>query len=321
MPAYEEEFNQVEVQGCKAAILQLGHGEENHLRTFLRLDALRRIAKEEPSAEHYELIHLKDLPKSELEHPKELCDSLYREFNADTLRPENYYGHSLSVSDVIVLFDGDDGFSCFYVDSIGFEKLSDDFLSEKMKNQIRYGLDVRLEHDTLLTLTQDMELPGEFQSRLETLQQDYEKIFSMADERGKILRMRETDPLFGAFPSFDIQIYDSSKEYFAVGKSSADETEFSIFGIPDGKPKLFEKGFFSLKDAIEFISELPEKMAYYKEHPVELVTMADLKEICRHKAKFQKKGLDEKIHEVKRKQGEKKEVTNGKTKDDFSQEL
>lgn len=47
-------------------------------------------------------------------------DEIYEKFNID--RPEDFYGHSLSVSDVIVKFDGEQC-SAYYVDSFGFKPL------------------------------------------------------------------------------------------------------------------------------------------------------------------------------------------------------
>ena len=51
-----------------------------------------------------------------------ILESLYARFNLD--RPENFHGHSLSVSDVIALKQNG-RLSCYYTDSFGFEKLPD----------------------------------------------------------------------------------------------------------------------------------------------------------------------------------------------------
>ena len=49
--------------------------------------------------------------------PGETLDTLYERFNLH--RPEDFTGHSLSVSDVIVLESGGDK-KAFYVDYVGF---------------------------------------------------------------------------------------------------------------------------------------------------------------------------------------------------------
>lgn len=59
----------------------------------------------------------------------ETLDTLYERFNLH--RPEDFTGHSLSVSDVIVLKSGDDK-KAFYVDSFGFCEVKN-FFAEKLE--------------------------------------------------------------------------------------------------------------------------------------------------------------------------------------------
>ena len=54
--------------------------------------------------------------------PGETLDTLYERFNIH--RPENFTGHSLSVSDVVVL-KKDKELTAYYVDSIGFKEVPD----------------------------------------------------------------------------------------------------------------------------------------------------------------------------------------------------
>lgn len=61
--------------------------------------------------------------------PGETLDTLYERFNIH--RPEDFTGHSLSVSDVIVLESGGDK-RAFYVDSFGFCEV-EDFFAEKLE--------------------------------------------------------------------------------------------------------------------------------------------------------------------------------------------
>lgn len=58
----------------------------------------------------------------------ETLDSLYEEFNVN--HPEGYEGHSLSVSDVIVL-QKETGVKAYYVDSFGFSELPD-FIRQRL---------------------------------------------------------------------------------------------------------------------------------------------------------------------------------------------
>jgi len=64
----------------------------------------------EPGKEWYDLVY-------ELSSEEELTpDDLYRTFNLD--RPEDFKGHSLSVSDVVEMSDG-----FWYCDSFGWQEL------------------------------------------------------------------------------------------------------------------------------------------------------------------------------------------------------
>ena len=61
---------------------------------------------------------------AEQREPGETLEDIYRRFNID--HPEDFRGHSLSVSDVVVLHEkGTD--TAYYVDSIGFKELPDFF--------------------------------------------------------------------------------------------------------------------------------------------------------------------------------------------------
>lgn len=76
------------------------------------------------SRENYLLTYAGTLPDAVLHlgQPEAMLESLYSCFNMD--RPQDFRGHSLSVSDVIALkLDGQ--VTCYYTDSFGFEKLPD----------------------------------------------------------------------------------------------------------------------------------------------------------------------------------------------------
>ena len=68
--------------------------------------------------DHYEMVYAMQ------REPGETLEDIYRRFNID--HPEDFRGHSLSVSDVVVLHEnGAD--TTYYVDSIGFRELPDFF--------------------------------------------------------------------------------------------------------------------------------------------------------------------------------------------------
>ena len=83
-----------------------------------------------PSIENYELLYRGNLPEGKRSVPQaELLEQLYQKFNF--ARPTDYHGHSLSVSDVIML-NQDGKISAYYVDSIGFKELPG-FLDKKQE--------------------------------------------------------------------------------------------------------------------------------------------------------------------------------------------
>lgn len=67
--------------------------------------------------------------------PGETLDTLYERFNLH--RPEDFTGHSLSVSDVIVLESGGDK-RAFYVDSFGFCEVKDFFAEKPERSEITF---------------------------------------------------------------------------------------------------------------------------------------------------------------------------------------
>ena len=75
-----------------------------------------------PSIDNYEILYRGNLPTGKRSVPQpELLEQLYQKFNC--AQPMDYHGHSLSVSDVILLNQAGK-ISTHYVDSIGFRELS-----------------------------------------------------------------------------------------------------------------------------------------------------------------------------------------------------
>ena len=96
----------------------------------LRFASMRYLNKQNtaPSVENYEILYRGNLPDGKRSVPQaELLEQLYQKFNC--ARPTDYHGHSLSVSDVIML-NQNRKISAHYVDSIGFKELPG-FLDKK----------------------------------------------------------------------------------------------------------------------------------------------------------------------------------------------
>ena len=115
----------------KFGIFQLKHDPElDHLR-FTGTESLKRmgITKDNVDAiksENYELIYVGELSELQQQSQGATLEAIYEKFNID--HPADYKGHSLSVSDIVVLHqDGDN--TAHFVDSFGFTGLPD-FLQE-----------------------------------------------------------------------------------------------------------------------------------------------------------------------------------------------
>jgi hypothetical protein len=75
----------------------------------------------EPNPENYRVVYDGQLETNDL-------DAIYEKFNLN--HPPGYQGHSLSMSDIIELYD-DNGSTFFYVDRFGFKEI--DFQAPALK--------------------------------------------------------------------------------------------------------------------------------------------------------------------------------------------
>lgn len=80
----------------------------------------------------YRKVYTDSLTVSDHSSTFTVLDMIYEKFNID--RPSDFTGHSLSVSDVVVLRNGSDSENeAYFVDSVGFKKLDDFTPSESVE--------------------------------------------------------------------------------------------------------------------------------------------------------------------------------------------
>lgn len=177
----------------KIAILQLREGEPFDKKAFLSLKEAGNV-----DCSDYELIYVRngEIDNSNYDEVIRASHNLYSEFNSDDLRPRNYYGHSLSVSDILVYSD-EARIRAFYVDRMGFAELPDEFLNKSMVAKIQSNIDVRCEAELYASLSK-FELDnnvsvqdGEAINRQFMLNSYYSHVFDMADRRGAIMDMEQ----------------------------------------------------------------------------------------------------------------------------------
>lgn len=125
------------------AILQLRRTDETAYERFESYANLKRQGKE-PDYDHYEVVYTGGLSHNlfSADTRNYALEGLFESFNVDELIPEDYTGHSLSVSDIVALKIGG-VVSCHYVDTIGFQELPD-FLN---KNNYLRSAEMAMEDD------------------------------------------------------------------------------------------------------------------------------------------------------------------------------
>ena len=109
------------IDGDSFAIYQLK--DDDSLR-YIRFEGLERLQAEgnKVDRDNYNLVYEAELK------PGTSLDDLYYQFNMQ--HPEDFRGHSMSVSDIVVLHQGDED-KAFYVDRFGFTEVPE-FLLEKV---------------------------------------------------------------------------------------------------------------------------------------------------------------------------------------------
>lgn len=101
-------------------IYQIKSGEEYHYKRFEHLDG----QPEPVNVRDYDLIYQGDLSGIDGEEITDKLEALFTKFNAD--HPADFEGHSLSVSDVIVI-EKDGKQTAYFCDSYGYKELPDFF--------------------------------------------------------------------------------------------------------------------------------------------------------------------------------------------------
>ena len=94
----------------KVRIWQLKPSSDFSMRFISFDELLKSFGK--PDKNNYKVVFDGELPTDNLESIYEICD---------LNQPDGYYGHALSISDVIELYDTQSKF--YYVDKIGFKEI------------------------------------------------------------------------------------------------------------------------------------------------------------------------------------------------------
>ncbi|MCD7744954.1 MAG: YodL domain-containing protein [Lachnospiraceae bacterium] len=104
----------LESQKDSYAILQLKHTDETAQDYFMRYSWLENHGRQ-PEFDHYDVVYVGELA------PETGLEDLFVKFNTD--HPQDFTGHSLSVSDIVALKRAG-VIICHYTDSIGFREIT-----------------------------------------------------------------------------------------------------------------------------------------------------------------------------------------------------
>ena len=221
----------------KYGIYQLKHNPElDHLR-FEGTESLKRMGITKDNfdvikPENYELIYVGNLSELQEQTEGEMLEAIYEKFNID--HPEDYRGHSLSVSDIVVLHQNGEN-SAYFVDSFGFTGLSD-FM------QTLEG--VKEQEAEIDTSGQDVQKSEPEKQELETSDntlEDGDEIIDLGDEKEQVLADMKKSLEIGeetelAFQIADryisIQEVDGGYDYSIMG-ADYKEIDGGVYDNPD----------------------------------------------------------------------------------------
>lgn len=174
---------EIKIETQAFGVFQLSEGvKENHYNRF---------TENILNGDNFELVHFGEDFWLESEHRNTL-EELYMRFNRG-LHPNNYYGTSVSVGDVIVMTPNGVEYEAWRCGDFGWRR-DDTFITNKVLNRMERGLDIRKE---LALLEKELNKSG-LEDRISYIKEEYTPIFEMADNRA-ILRLAEI---------IDQQIYD-----------------------------------------------------------------------------------------------------------------
>ena len=221
----------------KYGIYQLKHNPElNHLR-FEGTESLKRmgITKDNFDAikpENYELIYVGELSELQEQTEGEMLEAIYEKFNID--HPEDYRGHSLSVSDIVVLHQNGEN-SAHFVDSFGFTGLPDFMQTLEGVKELEAEID---------TSGQDVHKSEPEKQEKETSDntlEDGDEIIDLGDEKEQVLADMKKSLEIGeetelAFQIADryisIQEVDGGYDYSIMG-ADYKEIDGGVYDNPD----------------------------------------------------------------------------------------
>lgn len=249
-------------------IFQLKHIDENRVIRFMSHDFLQQSGIG-IDRENYELVYTAPLTEGVT------LEELYEKFNMH--RPEDFTGHSLSVSDVVVLHQKGENVS-HYVDSFGFTEVPEFHRYPTIEEQIakEETIDLLQDQEEQVTAIQSGNISQQEDDRPDSISyyviEDLATWANHSKERSPLERFENIDDAVKQFRSYREQEWEYSDDSArtTLGKS-INGIEFDMIHVRNNENYLVQDftyingienniGFIDDLQAILFISELIEKI-------------------------------------------------------------
>ena len=163
-------------------IYQLRDGEDLHYHRFESLDRLEKSGLK-VEKNNYRLVYIASLQEGQT------LDDIFEEFNL--FRPEDFTGHSLSVSDIVLLHKNGEN-QAMYVDSFGFRAVSQ-FLEKQQEQENEKPF---IDH---YYVVEDLQKSGPLEIKeYADMQEALQAYFSLPNHKQKAFGIQNSRPLPGS---------------------------------------------------------------------------------------------------------------------------
>lgn len=167
-------------------IYQLKDGEDLHYHRFMDMDSLKKFGLK-VEKDNYDLIYTSPLREGQT------LDDIFEEFNL--FRPEDFTGHSLSVSDIVLLHKNGEN-QAQYVDSFGFRAVPQ-FLEQFREKKVEKEL--VLPYISHYYVVEDLQKAGALDiQKFQDLNEALRAYFSLPNDKRKALGIQNSRPMPGS---------------------------------------------------------------------------------------------------------------------------
>lgn len=188
--------NEIELytgQENRFGIYQIKSGEELHYHRFEPLDRLEQYGRKVEKA-NYDLIYTASLQEGQS------LDDIYEEFNL--YHPENFRGHSLSVSDIVLIHRNGENHS-YYVDRFGFQEVP------QFQKQIKAQISVINKERSFVDhyyIIEDLQKQGSLDiKRFQNMDEALQEYFRLANDKRKAFGVQNSQPMPGTLDFLQCQ--------------------------------------------------------------------------------------------------------------------